>query len=179
MRPVSRRTFLVSSASAALVSPAPANAAKAKIKEGSGPLILNDASHLNPVPMARNWIVRPGAEQQVVEELRALLKDAARDGRPVCVGGARHSMGGQSLARDGFAASIATPVCTPDAAARTYRVRSGTRWRDVIKTLDPLGFSVAVMQSNHDFSIGGTLSVNAHGWQCRSAHSARQSAHFG
>jgi hypothetical protein len=30
--------------------------------------------------------------------------------------------------------------------------------------LDPLGFSPAVTQSNHDFSIGGTLSVNAHGW---------------
>ena len=29
----------------------------------------------------------------------------------------------------------------------------------------PLGLSVEVMQSNADFSIGGTLSVNAHGWQ--------------
>ena len=73
-------------------------------------------------------------------------------------------MGGQSLVRDGFAASLAVPFCLPNSATRTYRVRSGTRWRDVIKTLDPLGFSVAVMQSNHDFSTGGTLSVNAHGW---------------
>ena len=30
--------------------------------------------------------------------------------------------------------------------------------------LDPPGFSPAVMQSNNDFSVGGTLSVNAHGW---------------
>jgi FAD/FMN-containing dehydrogenase len=30
--------------------------------------------------------------------------------------------------------------------------------------LDPIGFSPAVTQSNHDFSVGGTLSVNAHGW---------------
>src|SRR5262249_52676992 len=47
---------------------------------------------------------------------------------------------------------------------RSYRARAGTRWRDVIRTLDPAGFSVAVMQSNYDFSIGGTLGVNAHGW---------------
>lgn len=29
----------------------------------------------------------------------------------------------------------------------------------------PRGLAVEVMQSNADFSIGGTLSVNAHGWQ--------------
>ena len=52
----------------------------------------------------------------------------------------------------------------PDTARRSYRVRAGARWRDVIKALDPLGFSPMVTQSNHDFSVGGTLSVNAHGW---------------
>jgi FAD/FMN-containing dehydrogenase len=46
-------------------------------------------------------------------------------------------------------------------------VRAGTRWHHVIRTLDPLGFSVAVMQSNSDFSVGGTLSVNAHSWPVR------------
>ncbi len=30
-------------------------------------------------------------------------------------------------------------------------------------------FSVAVMQSNNDFSVGGSLSVNCHGWQHNSA----------
>src|SRR5206468_1940787 len=45
-----------------------------------------------------------------------------------------------------------------------YRVSAGARRRDVIRALDPLGFSPAVTQSNHDFSVGGTLSVNAHGW---------------
>jgi FAD/FMN-containing dehydrogenase len=38
------------------------------------------------------------------------------------------------------------------------------RRRDVIRVLDPIRFSPAVRQSNHDFSVGGTLSVNAHGW---------------
>jgi FAD/FMN-containing dehydrogenase len=164
MRPVSRRIFLASgAASAALLSHvAPAQTIAAEGK--SRPLLLNDASGLNPVPVARNWIVRSSDEQHFIDELRSLLKEATREGKPVCFGGARHSMGGQSLVRDGFAASIAAPSCLPDAAARTYRVRSGTRWRDVIEALDPLGFSVAVMQSNHDFSVGGTLSVNAHGW---------------
>ncbi len=45
------------------------------------------------------------------------------------------------------------------------RVQSGARWKKVLQFLAPLGMSVEVMQSNADFSIGGTLSVNAHGWQ--------------
>ena len=34
----------------------------------------------------------------------------------------------------------------------------------MIGALDPAGFSPAVMQSNHDFGVAATLSVNAHGW---------------
>ena len=41
---------------------------------------------------------------------------------------------------------------------------AGARWRQVIGALDPAGFSPAVMQSNHDFGVAATLSVNAHGW---------------
>src|SRR6185295_17040235 len=51
-----------------------------------------------------------------------------------------------------------------DRSAQTYRVAAGARWRQVIGALDPVGFSPAVMQSNHDFGIGATFSVNAHGW---------------
>jgi FAD/FMN-containing dehydrogenase len=51
-----------------------------------------------------------------------------------------------------------------DAAAKTYLVNAGARWVDVIRTLDPLGFSPTVMQSNNDFGVGGTYCVNAHGW---------------
>jgi FAD/FMN-containing dehydrogenase len=34
----------------------------------------------------------------------------------------------------------------------------------VIHTLDPLGFSPLVMQSNNDFGVASTFCVNAHGW---------------
>ena len=85
------------------------------------------------------------------------------------MGAARHSMGGQALIRDGVAMTLdVTPGSeswiTLDRAARTYRVAAGTRWRQVIRALDPAGFSPAVMQSNHDFGVAATFSVNAHGW---------------
>jgi FAD/FMN-containing dehydrogenase len=78
-------------------------------------------------------------------------------------------MGGQALVRDGVAMTFdvkpgAESWIEVDRAARTYRVAAGARWRQVIAALDPLGFSPAVMQSNHDFGVAATLSVNAHGW---------------
>ena len=37
------------------------------------------------------------------------------------------------------------------------------RWRDLQDHLDPLGFSVQTMQSYSNFTVGGSVSVNAHG----------------
>ena len=159
MPELSRRSFVAAAASAALTAPALGAA-----RRPARTLVLNDASRLNPVAVARNAVLRPESDAALTEALRALLRDAAAEARPVCVGGARHSMGGQSLMPEGFAASLAAPLVELDTARRTVRVRAGTRWRDVIAALDPLGFSPLVTQSNHDFSVGGTLSVNAHGW---------------
>jgi FAD/FMN-containing dehydrogenase len=161
---LSRRRLLTSAAGAAALTQGWLQRGIAAPAPDPSPPVLNDASRLNPVPIFRNVVNRAGIDDEIVERLRTLLKDAGTANRPVCVHGARHSQGGQSLARDGFAVSLASLGCVPDRERRTYRVRAGTRWHDVIRTLDPLGFSPAVMQSNSDFSIGGTLSVNAHGW---------------
>src|SRR5258705_1204431 len=47
----------------------------------------------------------------------------------------------------------------------TLRVGAGARWADVIPYLHARGRALAIMQSNHDFTIGGSISVNCHGWQ--------------
>src|SRR5207237_10295442 len=44
-------------------------------------------------------------------------------------------------------------------------VQAGAKWADVIPYLDQRGRSVEVMQSDNSFSVGGSLSVNCHGWQ--------------
>ena len=41
---------------------------------------------------------------------------------------------------------------------------AGARWQQVIARARPRGFSPAVMQSNNDFGVAATFSVNAHGW---------------
>ncbi len=43
------------------------------------------------------------------------------------------------------------------------RVQTGARWAEIQEYLDAKGFSVQAMQSINIFTVGGTLSVNAHG----------------
>jgi FAD/FMN-containing dehydrogenase len=126
--------------------------------------VLNDASGLNPTPVFRHWVVQPNEQADFIARLRQELKEAAAERRPVCVGAARHSMGGQSLPRDGLAVTVNGARCEADRSAKTYLVDAWTRWHQVISALDRIGFSPAVMQSNHDFGVAATFSVNAHGW---------------
>lgn len=127
-------------------------------------LILNDASRLNPTPVFKHWQPKTDSEDAFIAGLRDELKSAAAAKRPVAIGAARHSMGGQSLPRDGVAMTLDGRALEADTGAGTYRVDAGARWAEVIRSLDPIGFSPAVMQSNHDFGVASTFCVNAHGW---------------
>jgi FAD/FMN-containing dehydrogenase len=52
-----------------------------------------------------------------------------------------------------------------DESRDILRVGAGARWSEILPYLDAHGRSVAVMQSNNSFTVGGSLSVNCHGWQ--------------
>lgn len=133
------------------------------VKDTGGDLVLNDASELSATPIRAH--VQPASHgDDLVEAFRAELSAARADGYPVNVGAARHSMGAQAIPRNGTAITVNNARIETDTAARTYRVNGGARWSDVIAALDPLGFGPAVMQSNHDFGVAATFSVNAHGW---------------
>ncbi|MFL5297870.1 MAG: FAD-binding protein [Phenylobacterium sp.] len=125
--------------------------------------MLNDASRLDPTPVSKH--LRPAAGQaNLVDLLRREIREAQREGRPVCIGGARHSMGGQSLRVGSTAITLDRGWCEPDAARGLYRASAGARWREIIPVLDRAGFAPAVTQANSDFTLGGAFSVNVHGW---------------
>ena len=124
---------------------------------------LNDASELSATPIHIHTRLQAHGDG-LIEAFRAELTAARAQNRAVCVSAARHSMGGQSIPRNGHAITVDDATIEPDTSAQTYRVNGGARWRDVIQALDPIGFSPAVMQSNHDFGVAATFSVNAHGW---------------
>ncbi|MBS0241697.1 MAG: FAD-binding oxidoreductase [Proteobacteria bacterium] len=156
---VTRRTFVKGLAAAAGTSLAPRGT------WAHGTLTtLNDASRLSLTPVAKHWVVAADEDAMFVDALRRELKEAAAAKRPVAVGAARHTMGGQSLARDGVNVSLGLTRVEPDTRAKIFRVNAGARWHQVIGRIDGLGFSPAVMQSNADFGVASTFSVNAHGW---------------
>jgi len=130
---------------------------------------VDDASALNATRAAEVVAVPkdlPAAEAQLV----ALVQRAARDGVAVSIAGARHSMGGHTLRSDGIQLDLLPlHAMRLDEERGVLHVQAGARWFQVIEHLNARGFSVAVMQSNNDFSVGGSVSVNCHGWQCRRA----------
>jgi FAD/FMN-containing dehydrogenase len=156
--PLTRRAVLASALASGASAMIPAGAS------ADSPLILNDASRLDPTPVVKHIVRGVEPQAQLISAIRAELKEAAAAKRPVAVGAARHSMGGQSLPRDGTAITLDSRRLELDTAAQLYRVDAGARWADVIKVLDPAGFSPLVMQSNNDFGVAATFCVNAHGW---------------
>lgn len=130
----------------------------------TGAGLLNDASGLSPTPIHSHITLTQDPGEALIAAIRGEISAASAESRPVNIGAARHSMGGQAIPRDGHAITFDNGFVEPDSGAGTYRVHAGARWHQIIAALDPIGFSPKVMQSNHDFGVAATFCVNAHGW---------------
>jgi FAD/FMN-containing dehydrogenase len=129
------------------------------------PGYADDASRMNRTAVAEVWPI-PADRADAETQLRALLDRARAERLPVAIAGARHSMGGHTIAPDGVVLDMLPfKHMKLDVNRQLLSVGSGARWAEIIPYLDSLGYSVAVMQSNNNFSVGGSISVNCHGWQ--------------
>lgn len=104
--------------------------------------------------------------QEAERQLCDLVKRAGREHLKISISGAKHSMGGHTLYPGGIALDMLPfNKMELDEKRGILTVGAGARWFEVIPYLDQRGFAVAVMQSSNDFSVGGSLSVNCHGWE--------------
>jgi FAD/FMN-containing dehydrogenase len=126
--------------------------------------LLDDASELEPTEIERQVTINSDFDTAFIHRVRALVIEARQSKLPLIASTARHSMGGHSLPEKGVALTLSQTSLKPDPATKTYRVAAGTKWQTVVSELDKIGFSPAVMQSNNDFGVASTFSVNAHGW---------------
>lgn len=126
---------------------------------------VDDASRLNRTHVAETWSI-PSDPAAAEAQLRALILRARAQRLSIAIGGARHSMGGHTISPEGIVIDM-LPFnhMETDVRRQILHVGAGARWSQVIPYLDARGYSVAVMQSNNDFSVGGSVSVNCHGWQ--------------
>ena len=128
------------------------------------PGVWNDASRLNETKVAEVVSV-PGDAADAEQQLVQLLHRARTNGWKVAIAGAGHTMGGHTLYPGGLVLDMRRfNRMSLDAQSQVLRVQAGARWFEVIPFLRERGRSVAVMQSNHDFTVGGSISANCHGW---------------
>lgn len=123
---------------------------------GAPSVAVRNVTGLYTVEVAR--VATPRTTDDVVQAL------AAWPGQ-VCIGGGRFSMGGQVGLVGGLHLDMRgmAELLWLDVPGRQARVQAGMRWRDLQDHLDPQGLAVKTMQSYANFSIGGAVSVNAHG----------------
>ena len=126
--------------------------------------VADDASRLNATVVTEQWSI-PADKVLAEEQLRALLLKARTLGLKVSIAGARHSMGGHTISPNGVVIDMLPHNHMELRPNDILHVQSGARWSKVIEFLNAHGRSVEIMQSNDDFSVGGSLSVNCHGWQ--------------
>lgn len=120
--------------------------------------LLNDASCLNAT--AVYGVVKVTSPDDIKNALRF-----ARDHKvKISIAGKRHSMGGHTFIKDGLVLDMnAFNHIELNKENKSVHVQAGGTWSEIQKFLDPLGLSMKAMQSINIFSVGGTLSVNAHG----------------
>ena len=122
-------------------------------------LLVTDVARLSSVRVQRVDEIRE------VEQLRSVVRDAKERGLKVSISGSRHSQGGHTYTAAGIVLSMRgfNRIGAIDSVAMTITVESGATWDEVQRAIAPQGLALKVMQSSNVFTVGGTLSANAHG----------------
>ena len=130
-------------------------------------VVVNDIhSQLNATEVDR--VVAVDSEAAVV----AAVKAARQDGKPVCMAGGRHAMGGQQFARDAVLLDTRAMkrILNLDAERGIVEAEAGIQWPDLIDGLlamqqgQPQPWTIIQKQTGADrLTLGGALGANIHG----------------
>jgi FAD/FMN-containing dehydrogenase len=128
---------------------------------------INDASCLNRTEIYGIVEVRS------VEDIARTLAFARENKLAVTSAGVRHSMGGHAFRKGSIVLDMRSfNRITLNEAAKTITVQPGATWHDIQNALHPR-FAVQAMQSTDIFTVGGSISVNAHGMDHRAGAMAK------
>src|SRR6266853_1487182 len=118
---------------------------------------INDASCLNKTD------IYGVVEVRSVDDVAKTLAFARDNKLSITTAGVRHSMGGQAFRKGGIVLDMrGFNKIVLNEAAKTITVQPGASWHDIQNVLHPR-FAVQAMQSTDIFTVGGSISVNAHG----------------
>jgi FAD/FMN-containing dehydrogenase len=98
------------------------------------------------------------------DDLRNALQFARQHRLSVSIAGVKHSMGGQEFATDALILDMrAFNRMSVDPTNKLLTVQSGAVWHGILEYLNAYALSIEAMQSFDLPTVGGTISVNAHG----------------
>jgi FAD/FMN-containing dehydrogenase len=125
----------------------------------SSSVVASDVSRLNPIS------VRQVYEIHDVEQLREALRGANKSHLKVSIAGKRHSQGGQTAYPNGIVLDMTSfnHILGLDRPHKILTIQSGVTWEQIQDYVNPYGLAVEVQQASNIFTVGGSLSVNAHG----------------
>jgi FAD/FMN-containing dehydrogenase len=125
----------------------------------------NDVSGLN-LTKIDTIIEVPNNKKEIEIQLKNILKYAKENDLKISIAGAKHSMGGHTIYPNGIVLNmLAYKQMELDTINNVLTVGSGALWEDALRYLDKYGKSISIMQAFSSFSVGGSISVNGHGWQ--------------
>ncbi|MEJ0005508.1 MAG: FAD-binding protein [Steroidobacteraceae bacterium] len=118
--------------------------------------VVNDVSQLNPIHVRQ--VVAPTSVGEIVAIVKSHLD-------PISIGGGRYSMGGQTATDEATQIDMRqfNRVLAFSKERKEITVETGITWRELQEYIDPYDLSVQIVQSYDNFTVGGALSVNAHG----------------
>ncbi len=119
-------------------------------------LFITDITQLVKIPVAR--VFAPNT----VQDIQELLKSTDNI---ISIGGGRFSMGGQIAIEDSLHIDMRSlnKILALNFEDKTITVQAGCTWREIQNEIDPHNLSISIMQTYSNFTVGGSLSVNAHG----------------
>lgn len=122
-------------------------------------MTLNDNGQISATQVSR--VVQIKSEADI---LNAIQK-ANNEHVPIAMMGKQHSQGGQSLAANAIELNMLSfnKILRIDQKRKQVTVQSGIIWGELQKHINQYNLAIKAMQSPNIFTVGGSMSVNAHG----------------
>lgn len=100
-----------------------------------------------------------------ISAIREILLQARKEDRQVCLMGTTHNLGGHAFLNGAVALDLKrfNRVLSLDVPGKRITVETGITWDRVQEVINPAGLAVKAMQSDNNFTVGGSLSANGHG----------------
>lgn len=127
------------------------------------PTIIEDKGRLLPMKIKE---IRSATDSH---DLQQWIKTATQNHEKISIAGMQHSQGGQTFYPDSTVIDMKkyNKILDYEPKKKLITVQSGATWADIQKVINPDGLAIREQQSQDIFTVGGSISVNAHGRDIR------------